>query len=103
MERNRRMRGLTTLGLCGALGGTANAWLCYAKLPVPVKDDPKFAWHVIPAGAFHGGVLAVAAFGAGVFFCSRSLRARLAVAVPLAWVAGFVAWIPLNRSAFEEP
>ena len=97
------MRALASVGLGGALGGAANAWLCYARLPVPVDDNPKFAWHVIPAGTFHGAVLAIVAFAAGMLFSSRRLRNRLAVALPLAWVAGFVAWIPLNRSAFEEP
>ena len=90
------------VALGGALGGATNAWLCYARLPVAVEDDPSFAWHVVPAGAVHGGLLAIAAFGVGVAFSTRRLSARLAVALPLAWTAGFVSWIPLNRSAFDE-
>jgi hypothetical protein len=97
------MRAEARVALCGALGGGVNAWLCYARLPVAVSDNPDFAWHLIPAGAVHGGVLAFAAFGAGMLLCTRRLRTRLAVAPPLAWVAGFVAWIPLNRSAFQQP
>lgn len=97
------MRAEARVGLCGALGGAINAWLCYARLPVAVSGNPKFAWHVVPAGAVHGGLLAIAAFGVGIAFSTRRLRTRLAVALPLAWVAGFVSWIPLNRSAFEEP
>jgi hypothetical protein len=97
------MRAEARLALCGALGGGLNAWLCYARLPVAVNDNTTFAWHVVPAGAVHGGVLALAAFAAGMFLCTRRLWIRLVAAVPLAWVAGFVAWIPLNRSAVEEP
>lgn len=91
------------VAICGALGGGTNAWLCFARVPVPVKDNPTFGWHLIPAGAIHGAVLAVVAFGLGVLLSRRTLRARLAAALPLAWLAGFASWIPLNRSAFDEP
>lgn len=96
------MRGEARVALGGALAGATNACLCYLRLPVPVHDDPTFAWHVVPAGAFHGGVLAVAAFSVGVASSTRSLRLRLAVGLPLAWLSGFISWIPLNRSAFDE-
>lgn len=87
----------------GALGGAVNAWLCYARLPVAVYDNPHFEWHVIPAGAFHGALLAASAYALGHALAARSLRVRLAAALPFAWVAGFVAWIPLNRSTFDRP
>ena len=93
----------TRVGMCGALGGAVNAWLCYARLPVAVNDNPHFEWHVIPAGGFHGGLLAVLAYGLGHALAKRRLRVRLASALPLAWVAGFVSWIPLDRSTFDEP
>ena len=91
------------VALCGALGGGTNAWLCFARVPVPVKDNPNFGWHLIPAGAVHGAVLAIVSFGLGTFLSRRTVRARLAAALPLAWLAGFASWIPLNRSAFDEP
>ena len=91
------------VALGGALGGATNAALCYARLPVAVSDNPKFAWHVVPAGAVHGGLLALAAFSLGMTLSRRSLHARLAAALPLAWITGFVSWIPLNRSAFDQP
>jgi hypothetical protein len=93
------------VGAGGALGGAVNAGLCYMRLPVAVGDfpHPHFAWHVIPAGALHGALLAMAAFSVGVALSNHGLRARLTVAVPLAWLAGFISWIPLNRSAFDEP
>jgi hypothetical protein len=83
------------VGLCGALGGAINAWLCYSGLPVWVTD---FEWQIIPAGAFHGAVLAIAAFAGGMFFRKQARSIQLAVAVPLAWLAGFIAWIPLDHS-----
>ncbi len=88
---------------CGAIGGAANASLCLAQWPVAAAKNATFAWHVIPAGAIHGGVLAFTAFSGARILASRSLRLRLLVAAPLAWVAGVVSWIPLNRSAFDEP
>ena len=88
------------LMLTAAVGGAANAWLCYARLPVPVNDDPTFAWHVVPAGAVHGAILATVAHRVGVALRPRSLHMRAAVAMPLGWVAGVLSWIPLNVSVF---
>jgi hypothetical protein len=90
------------VGCAGAFGGAINAWLCYSGLPVPVGDKANFGWHVIPAGAVHGALLAAVAFGAAVRFARARLPVRLAAAVPVAWLAGYVSWIPLNRSAFDE-
>ena len=97
------MAGQLRVGACGALGGATNAWLCYAQLPVAAAGNASFAWHVVPAGAVHGGLLAVFAFGVYGLFSKRSLGTRLLVALPLAWIAGVASWIPLNRSAFDEP
>jgi hypothetical protein len=96
-----RMHG--RLALCGAIGGAVNAWLCYARLPVSVGGDPTFAWHVVPAGAVHGAALAALAFWMGTRYSNSTVLGRLAWALPVAWVAGFGSWIPLNRSAFDEP
>jgi hypothetical protein len=90
------------VALCGALAGATNAWLCYARLPEPVGGNPGFEWHLIPAGAVHGGLLAVAAFGLGRRMAKRSLALRLSAAPVLAWVAGVVSFIPLDLSAFGE-
>jgi hypothetical protein len=91
------------VGACGAVAGAINAWLCYARVPAAVGENPDFAWHLIPAGAVHGAVLAVCAFGLAARLSKRSLGVRLAAALPLAWIAGFASWIPLNRSAFDQP
>jgi hypothetical protein len=92
------------VAICGAIGGATNAWLCYAQLPVPAggPGTSPFAWHVVPAGAVHGFVLAVVAFGASGLFSNRSVGVRLLAAPLLTWIAGMASWIPLNRSAFEE-
>jgi hypothetical protein len=37
-----------------------------------------------------------------VRFARARLAVRLAAAVPVAWLAGYASWIPLNRSAFDE-
>lgn len=92
-----------TVGLFGGLGGAANAWLCFAERPVAIKDDPVLHWHVIPAGAAHGAILAASAFGIAEAVRSKRVVVRLGLAAPLAWVAGYVSWIPLNRSVFDEP
>lgn len=99
----RAVAPITLVTLAGALGGAINAWLCYARVPVPVKDDPGFAWHLIPAGAVHGALLAGLAWSLGRTLAGKRLGLKLAAAFPLAWLAGFLSWIPLNRSAFDEP
>jgi len=43
------------------------------------------------------------AFGVAEALRSKRVAVRLAVAVPLAWFAGYASWIPLNRSAYDEP
>lgn len=91
------------IGACGAVGGATNAWLCYAQWPVPAAKNATFAWHVVPAGAFHGAVLAAVAFGTARLLSKRNLRTKLVAAPLLAWIAGVASWIPLNRSAFDEP
>jgi len=100
--RRRRVQEILGVALCGALGGGANAWLCYAKLPVQVHDNPEFRWHLIPAGALHGALLAGIAVACGVGLLGRRLLVRVLAALPVAWLAGYLAWIPLHRSAFDE-
>jgi hypothetical protein len=97
------VRATGVVAACGGLGGATNALLCYAEIPTAVKDSPEFHWHVIPAGAIHGAVLAALAFGVALLLSSQTVPRRLAAGVPVAWLAGFASWIPLNRSAFDEP
>ncbi len=97
-----RPRAMLALGLGGALGGAVNAWLCYAGIPVPVEHKT-FTWQVIPAGAVHGAVLAVVALGLGTALSRRPVGLRLLAALPVAWAAGYLSWIPLAHVVFEWP
>jgi hypothetical protein len=67
---------IARVALLAAAAGATNAWLCFAGIPVPVEDDPAIKWHVIPAGALHGGILAlwplVVAVGLGTWTALRS-------------------------------
>jgi hypothetical protein len=96
-------RAALRVAIGGALGGATNASLCYAQLPEAASRNATFGWHVIPAGAIHGGLLAAIGFSAGRLLAKRSVGAGLFAVLPLAWIAGFASWIPLNRSAFDEP
>jgi hypothetical protein len=89
------------VGLAGALGGATNAWLCHAQIPVFVGVH--FKWYVVPAGAIHGAVLAFGAFGVALFLLKQTPLVRIAAAPVVAWTTGYLAWIPLNSPAFNEP
>ena len=86
--------------LCGAAGGAANAFLCYQKIPVRVEN---FAWHIVPAGALHGAVLALIAVGlASKFYSALSFRWWLGFLLA-GYAAGWLSWIPISFSAFRNP
>ncbi|HET9372727.1 MAG TPA: hypothetical protein VFO19_20830 [Vicinamibacterales bacterium] len=87
----------------GALGGGINAWLCYAGIPVVVSDTyVKVAWHLVPAGAVHGAVLALAALLATRWARRRGWPARVGAAVAAGWIAGYVSWEVLLLSLNEN-
>lgn len=99
---------LLRLGLLGAIGGGANAWLCYAQIPVAVgtssadiSNGAAFKWHVVPAGAFHGAALALIPALAVFLLRGRTLAANLVAAPLVGWLSGYLSWIPLGRSAFD--
>jgi hypothetical protein len=96
------MGALLRIGLGGALGGATNAWLCYAQLPVAAGGYMSFAWHVIPAGAVHGALLAAIEFGVGGLHSKRPVVAKFLAALPVGWISGVVSWILLLRSVFGE-
>lgn len=101
-DREGEMKVWTRVGLCGAAAGALNAALCYAQLPVKAAGET-FSWYVIPAGAFHGGILTAIAASAA----QRLRRAHWPFAVAgcllVGWVGGALAWIPLNHVAFDKP
>ena len=92
------MRRLFLPVLLGGIGGTINAFLCYVKRPIPVSGDAAFSWHIIPAGALHGALLALVALGlARALYIRKPIVRWLAVPVS-GYLAGFVSWAPLNAS-----
>lgn len=84
----------------GAAGGAVNALLCYLRVPVPIGDGPEYelAWHIVLAGAVHGGVLAAGAFYAARWWAPRNAALRLVGAVLVGWVAGYLSWNALSLS-----
>ena len=95
-------RGLLWVGLAGAVGGMLNAALCYVGWPQPIQYAD-FEWHIVPAGFIHGGLLATVPLAIGTV--TRGLRAsvRWGLALPVAWVTGYVSWIPLQLSLSSDP
>jgi hypothetical protein len=57
----------------------------------------------MPAGCLHGAVLAALALTASSLGRRFRPSARWALALPVAWIVGYAAWIPLHVSAFDEP
>lgn len=80
-------------GLFGGFGGALNAAHCWVTLP-----DCKFAWHIVPAGAAHGALLALIAAIFSALFYERALAARLAVLPLMGWLAGCISFAVLNLS-----
>ncbi len=94
--RMRNLRLVSLLwrtGLLGGFAGALNAAHCWATLP-----DCKFSWHIVPAGAVHGALLALIAALFSALFYERTLAARLAVLPLMGWLAGCVSFGPLNLS-----
>ena len=89
---------LVRIAAAGALAGGVNAWLCYARWPVPAQEYSDFGWHLVPAGAVHGAVLAPSAFLGSRWLRGLGWAKRLLVAVATGWVAGYVSWQPLRMS-----
>jgi len=89
------------IGLMGGLGGAVNAWLCYAKIPVS-PGYTEFAWHMIPAGAVHGGVLAVVAVGAALLVWDQKPAVQWGALPVVGWLAGWWSWAPLQQSIFGK-
>jgi hypothetical protein len=95
---NIRETGLLRVGACGAAAGAINAGFCYAiAKPLP------FAWHIIPAGAVHGGLLAISAFGMSRLFLKKNLGTRILAAPLVAWIGGYLSWISLSLSLTAFP
>ena len=97
-EPGRILPALLRIAAAGTLAGAVNAWLCYARWPVPAEEYSDFGWHVVPAGAVHGAVLALSAFLGSRWLRGLGWAKRLMVAVATGWIAGYVSWQPLRMS-----
>ena len=89
----------------GGLGGGINATLCYAKLPAPVSEGmfaPTLQWHIIPAGALRGALLALIAVSVAGRLWTASTCVRWLVLPVIGWVAGWLSWIPIQLSCVPE-
>lgn len=93
----RQLRSLGLIGLLGGVGGAINAWLCYARVPTETGYTD-FSWHIIPAGACHGGLLAVVAAGCAVLLRRQKALVRWMALPVVGWLSGWLSWIPLRLS-----
>jgi hypothetical protein len=97
------------IGLMGGLGGAINAALCYFRLPISIPMSPtppthaiEFLWHVIPAGAAHGALLAVGSVGCARLCWNLRFKMKLVGLLLTTWTVGWLSFIPLRVSVFHE-
>ncbi|MBI3996608.1 MAG: hypothetical protein HY352_03010 [Candidatus Omnitrophica bacterium] len=92
-----RARALGLIGLMGGVGGAINAWWCYAKFPVPSDVfSGQFTWHIVPAGAAHGALLALVGVGLAARLSKKPLWMRW-VGVPVSGIiCGWIPYIPIS-------
>ena len=97
------VRGLGLIGLLGGLGGAINAWLCYAKLPVPIGgvniDEPsamQFHWSVMPGGAAHGALLALIPTIAALRLSRMTWPIKVGAVPIVGWVSGWLSWSAMS-------
>ena len=95
-------RKLAVVAILGAGAGAINAWLCLARIPVPVQDDPDFTWLVVPGGAVHGAIMAIVPLAAALTLVGWRVGYRVLVAPVVGWVAGYASWVPLHHWVFDK-
>ena len=102
------LKSLGVIGLLGGISGAINAWLCLAKLPVPVDvtinvfNSTLFQWHLIPAGFAHGALLAVIAVWFSTLVWSQSALVRWILLPVVGWLSGWISYIPLDFSLVTD-
>src|SRR5260370_15434671 len=97
-----RASSLFSIALLGAAGGAINASLCYAQFPV-AAGGTHFKWHIIPAGAAHGAILAAVTVACAWWLLGKAVLARLLAAPFIGWIIGYLSFIPLTRSSTNVP
>jgi hypothetical protein len=93
MKKSKLGELLLRSGVGGALGGLFNAAHCWATL-----SHSEIHWHIIPAGAVHGALLALIAVLSSALVLERSLPVRLLVLPFVAWIAGWLSFEALSLS-----
>ena len=101
-ESGRILPVLLRIAAAGAVAGAVNAWLCYARWPVPVEEYSDFSWHLVPAGAVHGAVLGLSSFLGSRWLRGVGWAKRLMIATATGWIAGYLSWQPLRMSLEER-
>jgi len=102
LNQRQQWDSLLQVALVGAIAGAINAWLCLARIPVPVYDNPEFRWTIVPGGAIHGAILVVIAYTGSLATSTLQSLTRFILVAPIGWVGGYLSWIPLHRWAFED-
>src|SRR5260370_7243034 len=97
-----RTSGLLGIALLGAVGGAINASLCYAEFPVAAGGE-HFKWHVIPAGAMHGPMLAALTVAWASCPLAKAVWAPLLAPPFTASPIAYPSPIPLTRPPFHAP
>ncbi len=82
----------------GCLGGGLNA----AHALLTISEDLK--WHIVPAGALHGGLLALLSLASARLLLRRPPWQGILGLPVLGWVCGYLTFFPLALSAgFDLP
>lgn len=95
------LRLLGLIGLWGGLGGAVNAGSYYAVCAANGAEAmSRIHWHLIPAGAAHGAILAIVTVGMAqwLYGSDTPLRVRVAAWPIVGWLAGWLSWIPIKAS-----
>lgn len=86
----------------GALGGAINAGPLYAGIAL-LYGQRDFEWSYIPAGACHGGLLALVAARCAVALRNRHVALRVAAAPCVGWLSGYLSFIPFYAVEWRHP
>ena len=98
-EARMKKRDYLQAVVLGGIGGAINASLCYLKIPTSVPNsEGVFKWHLIPAGACHGALLALVTLAMASLLYERRPLAQW-LGLPIAgYLSGLASWLPLGVS-----
>jgi hypothetical protein len=103
MPRASGFRDLAAPVGLAAVAGAANAAACWLQWPAAVPDSGDvFRWHLVPAGAAHGAVLAALALVGHRVLRGAPFAVRWLAGPIVGWLAGYLSWIPIAASIGAE-